>query len=453
MTPTLALTICFIFILFLLKIEHNCEANISFALWIPTIWFTIIGSRMVYLWLNPEPSALGATEATLEGNPVDPIIFTALILAGILILARRNIYWVSVVKRNPWLFIYFLFCGISIFWSDFPLTTFKRYIKATGSLIMMLIIFTEPVPIDAIRAMIRRCAYFIAPLSIVLIKYYPHLGRIYHRWTGELMITGVSTNKNGLGALSMMCSIILVADIISAWHTKSAIVSHNKVTFMRFITLLMTIWLLIKSNSATSLACFIIGCLTFVGMSIPVIKNNVRKIGIYIFFLLLVGLVLQYSMDIITIAILALGRDPTLTGRTEIWNFALSMVAKPLIGSGFESFWLGDNVEKITTAGMQIGGEVHNGYIEAYLDLGLLGLFLLTAVIIKSYKNINEILKDDFEFGRLLMVFFIMLIFYNVTESAFRPMQLLGFVFLIVAFSHPHSFFVSERASYRKAIH
>jgi len=172
-------------------------------------------------------------------------------------------------------------------------------------------------------------------------------------------------------------------------------------------------------------------------MSVPLIKNNIDKFGICAFCLLFIGFILQYSFDIITATILALGRDATLTGRTEIWKFALEMVTKPLLGAGFESFWLGDNVERMNTAGMRIGNEVHNGYLEIYLDLGWIGLLLLTAVIVNAYRNVTKILKDDFEYGRLLMAFFIIVVFYNITESAFRPMQLLGFIFLIVAVGRP----------------
>jgi len=414
--------------------EHNRKANVSFALWIPTIWFMIIGSRMVCYWLGPTQSAADATE---EGNPIDRLIFMLLILVGIFAVLKRKIFWADFVRNNSWLIIYFMFCAISFLWSDFPLVTFKRFIKAVGSLIMVLIILTEQNQFDAIKTMIRRTAYILIPLSIILIKYYPHLGRMYHRWTGELSITGVASNKNGLGALCMVCGITLVADLFSTWHTKITFAGKNKIIFFSLVILIMTIWLLIKSNSATSLTCFIIGCLTLITMSVPLIKNNIDKFGICAFCLLFIGFILQYSFDIITATILALGRDATLTGRTEIWKFALEMVTKPLLGAGFESFWLGDNVERMNTAGMRIGNEVHNGYLEIYLDLGWIGLLLLTAVIVNAYRNVTKILKDDFEYGRLLMAFFIIVVFYNITESAFRPMQLLGFIFLIVAVGRP----------------
>ena len=46
----------------------------------------------------------------------------------------------------------------------------------------------------------------------------------------------------------------------------------------------------------------------------------------------------------------ALGKDPTLTGRTEIWGFVLGLHTNPLVGTGFESFWLGPRLTKMRTA-------------------------------------------------------------------------------------------------------
>src|SRR2546428_3149771 len=42
-----------------------------------------------------------------------------------------------------------------------------------------------------------------------------------------------------------------------------------------------------------------------------------------------------------------MGRGPTLTGRTQIWHLVLSMTTNPLLGTGFESFWLGPRLQKI----------------------------------------------------------------------------------------------------------
>jgi len=70
-----------------------------------------------------------------------------------------------------------------------------------------------------------------------------------------------------------------------------------------------------------------------------------------------------------------MGRNPTLTGRTEVWKAILPFAQNPIFGSGYESFWLGDRLvtigQMINSPGIQ---EAHNGYLEIYLNLGWIGL-------------------------------------------------------------------------------
>ena len=43
----------------------------------------------------------------------------------------------------------------------------------------------------------------------------------------------------------------------------------------------------------------------------------------------------------------SMGRDPTLTRRTDIWKLVLGMAGNPVFGTGFESFWLGARLERV----------------------------------------------------------------------------------------------------------
>lgn len=84
-----------------------------------------------------------------------------------------------------------------------------------------------------------------------------------------------------------------------------------------------------------------------------------------------------------------MGRNPNLTDRTLIWKVLLNTHTNPLIGTGYESFWLGPRSDWLwqqkETAGLN---EAHNGYLGVYLNLGIIGLSLLTALLISSYRTI-----------------------------------------------------------------
>ena len=49
------------------------------------------------------------------------------------------------------------------------------------------------------------------------------------------------------------------------------------------------------------------------------------------------------------------GKDPTLTGRTEIWAYSLNSISmKPLLGWGYDAYWL-----KTNPAAAEISAKVH----------------------------------------------------------------------------------------------
>ena len=50
-------------------------------------------------------------------------------------------------------------------------------------------------------------------------------------------------------------------------------------------------------------------------------------------------------------------------------------VENPLLGAGFENFWVGER--QVTLGGLG-GNQAHNGYLEIYLNLGWVGILLLT---------------------------------------------------------------------------
>ena len=126
-----------------------------------------------------------------------------------------------------------------------------------------------------------------------------------------------------------------------------------------------------------------------------------------------------------------IGRDPTLTGRREVWSAVLLQVHSPLLGTGYEGFWLGDRLEKVWDAVNMKGiQEAHNGYIEIYLNLGWLGLSCLAVLIVTGYRNVLATLHRDPAIGRLWLAYFVVGLVYNFTEAGFRMMALVWIFFL-----------------------
>ena len=122
---------------------------------------------------------------------------------------------------NSLIFLFFLYEGISILWSDFPFVVFRRWIKASGDFVMVFVLVTDPVPVRAITAVIKRSGYILIPLSLLFCKYYPELGRAYDAWGGIAYYTGVTLDKNMFGYLLFAYGLFYAAELLRAFGQKS----------------------------------------------------------------------------------------------------------------------------------------------------------------------------------------------------------------------------------------
>ena len=191
----------------------------------------------------------------------------------------------------------------------------------------------------------------------------------------------------------------------------------------------MIIWLLSQCNSTTSITGLVAAGVVMWFASRPSRKPAVVH--------LLVIAVL--SMAVIAVffnpgggMVEALGKDPTLTGRTQIWSLVLGLHTNPWVGMGFESFWLGPRLEKMQTALPNLLiNEAHNGYIEVYLNLGWAGICFIALLLVTGYKRVISGIRRNPERASLFLGFFLCTLFESLTEAAFRLMTV-AWVFLLL---------------------
>lgn len=435
MPSQIALILCILFILYIFFLDSRNNPDISYAHWISLIWTMILGTKNVAEWLNVR-GGMGAAEARVSGNPIDQCVYSILIVAGLFILSRRKIHWQWIFKKNAWIFSLFLYCGVSILWSDFPVAIFRKWIKSSGDYIMALVVLSDVHPIENLKKIIRRCGYILIPMSILLIKYFPNLGMKYSGWSGTPLYVGVTTNKNTLGMLCLICGYFFFGDLLFLLHDQKRSIKKKEL-FVNILLLLMILWLLIKSNSATSLLCLIIGICITIGLGFSFIKKNVKFIVSYISIVVIIVAILQLTINIGEVIVSNLGRDMTFTGRTSLWKDVIAMNEDPLIGSGYESFWLGNRLLKIWEKHPWEPNQAHNGYIEVYINLGLIGLLLLIIVFISVFRKIFKTLLIDFDYGRFQLGYLIIYLIHNITEASFKGFTLQWFVFLLVVMEIP----------------
>jgi len=419
MPPTVALGLCILLVIFLLRLERKQSRSVSLSLWLPTIWTFYCASRPVSGWFVSGSLSEGPN-AIEEGSAPDRFFLSALIVCGFVALARAKLKWSEVLKENRWLVLLYAYMGVSILWSDYPWISFKRWIKVFGSLLMALVVLAEASPLSALEAILRRSAYVLIPFSLLLTKYFPDLGVQYDRWLGKKMWVGVTTQKNCLGRLCLISIFFLLWSLYRKWKS-GALRPLQPPILADVVVLLLSMWLLMRPSlfaiSATGIVSLGLGISMFILMAW--IKRRWRHPRFnFIRAIAVVGMGLGIAIPLVGGSDLEglvslLGRDITFTGRTDIWAVLVPIAWRhPLFGLGYGGFWVNPPVPWAWL------NESHNGYLEVFLELGIVGLFLLLGFLFSFCSNAQRALARHFDWAAFGICLLLIALFHNITEAS-----------------------------------
>jgi exopolysaccharide production protein ExoQ len=387
----------------------------SRALWIPVVWFLLACSRSVSEWAHGVPPG-ATTEALLEGDPLNRLVYAALVAGGLSILAFRGQRVFRLLQSNVLIVVFLLYCALSLTWAEYPDVGFKRWVKAIGDFVMVLIVLSDPDPALAARRLLTRVGFILIPLSVLMIKYYPGLARYYDRWDWSTYYSGVTTNKNALGVLCLLYGLASVWQIIGALSGRKQTGRVRRI-LAHGIVLGMALWLFKFANSMTSLACFALGLCMLVMLEFRPVLRNPLVVHVFVASLILVPIMVLFA-GLGPGILHMMGKDPTLTDRTLIWDMLLNMTPSAWVGTGFENFWLGPRLDQIWAVYTWAPNQAHNGYVETYLNLGWVGIGLVVLILFTSYRKIMAGLRQSTPIAKLMLTYFVVGIVYNFTEAA-----------------------------------
>lgn len=421
-------------ILGLFALDRDPMERTSKALWIPLLWCLINGSRSVSQWFTGPMNQDAAHYS--EGTPADAAIFALLVLAGLLVLNHRSSRVKQFLQSNLPLILFFSYCAISILWSDFPMVAIKRYIKALGDIVMVLVVLTDVSPLQATRKLFSRIAFVLLPLSILLILFLPQLGTYYDPGSGITYYNGVTTQKNSLGQTCLVCGLASLWLLLGA--LESAQLPRRRMRLLLYGAMLVSaVGLIVRANSMTSLSSFAVASVVMILISQRWLADRVSGVHIVVggaVCMAVFAVFIESSGELLH----SLGRNSTLTGRTDIWRAVLALHTNPLVGTGFESFWLGSRLQFVWDTTAQPGIlQAHNGYLETYINLGWVGVVLLGVLIVTGYRNALIAFYRDRAAGRLGLAFFTASLMFSLSEAGFRIMNLIWFAFLLAVTGIP----------------
>jgi O-antigen ligase len=435
MTAKLILFACLATFWWLIRRDMAWRQGLSSAIWIPTLWVGILASRPLSTWLG-----FGGVREDLEsataGSPIDMLGYLSLIVAAAVVLNRRRLNWSLTINRNWPVFLFYGYLLFSVLWANNPFVSSKRWFKEFGNILVGLVILTEANPEQALRAVFVRCGYVLIPLSLVFIRYFPEWGRRYNIHSGEQEAIGVTFQKNSLGVMVLVCSLVLLWDWFDLQRNRHQQGGKKRRldSGVRLALLAIGGYLLHLCDSKTSIVCLMLSAGILTATRLPVLRKRLGVLtglavtGIAGFF------ILDQMFGIKEMVVQSLGRDMTFTGRTDVWQVLLKVGTDPLIGTGFCSFW--DDPSFQSKLPYWVAFSAHNGYLEIYLAGGVLGLGLLAVMLVATGVRINKSLAWGGDFAVVRFAVFAVTLIANISESNFAVMTPLGFLFLLAAIGY-----------------
>jgi O-antigen ligase len=256
------------------------------------------------------------------------------------------------------------------------------------------------------------------------------------------MYIGLTTHKNDLGQVAMILGLVFLYNILKNYSL------GQKQNIYDFVFIGMTLWILIgpitpydpRSQNKTSVNSFLISSLLMI-LYMLFLKRNPRRLNMFVIIAPIAFIVAYlsseafYGKNIFELMVHESGREMTLAGRTDLWRTLVDIGSRdPVLGKGFGGFWMGQSTPGIFEKISWKATTGHNGYLDVFVDLGIVGLIILSAVIISNYRKITRLMIEKSERATFLIIYLCCIMFHNLTESSFiKPTNILWFIFLLIS--------------------
>lgn len=357
-------------------------------------------------------AAEGRTSSVSSGGNIIVQAFWPIVFANsVLLAALRKGNLPGLLWALGWLLPLMVWIMASFYWSAFPDLTIRRAGKEVIELVsIVLLISTYSRPTEPLRIL------FLSFLTVLFADLASVPFRSYSYLDGFMGIHGHKNTAGGFYFLALPLFALAVLDRrISHWRVTAVFAS------------ICAAGLLLYTHSKTAIGlCAATAICLFAGWIL-------RWVGQYKGVLAIVFFLIAAAM---AIAVLAIGLedtvtlltgDPTLTGRTALWQYVLyRWEESPYLGQGYGALWqVGPQMGAYLRAAHVVWmmNEAHNGYLDVLAQTGivgiiLLGVFLFSGCLVLLFTRQNK--RDESNVWKWFAMYLTLgMLLYNITETTF----------------------------------
>jgi O-antigen ligase len=352
-------------------------------------------------------------------------LFLPAYAAGIGLLALSPWNSAKGLVRQPFLICILAVACLSVFWSVSPDQTQRRLFALVFTTLGGVVLAAR-YSWARLAEVLATCFAILGIISLFTGLFVPSLGRMTDTFPGAWR--GVWVEKNAF-ADNMAQGMALAA--------AAACLNRPRALFWWGIAALC-LFLVVMSTSKTSLVSALLG-VGALGLVWAVRRGPASSVAAT--WVAVVGIASVVCVAVFASDVLLglLGKDATLTGRTQIWSGVIRQIkARPWQGYGYGATW--DETDKwgplawiVHDAGFR-PHHAHNSWLEQWLALGVPGLLAWAGFFLQTLvANIVALYRDKGAF--LALPFFVIFSLTTLTESiavVYNDMRWVIFVALAV---------------------
>ena len=389
----------------------------------------LISNRMTWLCvLEVDMPLFGCWYGSRTNELFLYIMALVLVILGLILNNRvkqkYNAFW----QQNKWLFLFLFFCVISLIWTiDWIRTVYKSLLVIVSALVAVYL-GVRYRDTDWLKILIVFSLIAIS-LSYLLVLFLPGAAIMSTPWHAGSW-RGAFSHRNYMGAIIAYGNACILLMFFVQRKIRSRILLS--------IFYVLSWGLLAMSRSATGVILVVILNFVLLGYLAYLKWGHILRSQHYTIIVgsfIIAALLLILNLDRI---LGLLGRSSSLTGRVPLWMYLFGKVSNHNLwfGYGFGTIWdyLQFRVEAARTLGWPF--EVvnsHNGFVDVFVYLGLVGLGLFLALIVQVvYRTFSYLAKERTIASAWVLITLVYVLVSNITISFFFDFETFHWVLLIV---------------------
>lgn len=320
------------------------------------------------------------------------------------LLLRRAGQLIECLRAMQWTLPLVVLAVVSTLWSQFPRYTARRSIPfvLAGAFGLYL---AERFPLWRQLRILRVTMLALAAGTVVMALVFPHLGldaSAGHHADWQ----GVFTQKNACGRMMVVATSVLLVDWKTSWQRVASLALFAFVMYMSgsrsawlVQAVLLLLWAVLRTAQrmdAKSRIITLVSALTLLPVAAAAAYAALPALLVW------------------------MGRSATLSGRTLIWKQTWMFIQqRPWLGWGYDGFWHGTHGEafRVVAALHFTVFHAQNGFLELWLELGLIGLALFALSYARAWRRLWPMLCRG-EVGCVLWPIFVLalILLYDLDE-------------------------------------